>query len=726
VRVAHAHKAATYLMVGAAFIAMTSGGGVSPLAWVVGAVGLPASWFCERPRIEHKGWHLGFTLASVCMLLYTGLSAIATTDVLTSSADLLIWLVVAKACNRRASRDWLQLYLLAFLMLVSGSVLNLDLIYGVCFLTFVLAATWALALFHLRRELEEQHAVAARGGTVASGASLEAALASRSVVDRRFFTTTGGVSLLLFVGTALFFLSIPRVGLGFMFKGRTGRSMIGFSEEVRLGGHGRIKDDKTVVMRATLPPALGGRSAPHVHWRGVSFDMYSRGQWSRSRKSLATSYRQEIVSTTKGRRIMNTPFTLGRETEELMQAGVLQDIWLDPLDSDVLFAAAQPLVFETGFPARNRSLPPQFNDDIRLPHSAAVHYQVWSNFDHPPVDQLRADSGAVPARLAGYLQLPVEITARTRDLARTITAGLDNNWDKAQAITDWLTGNLRYTLELEDPGAQEPVDFFLFDRKEGHCEYFASAFVILARAVGIHARNVNGFLGGEWNEYDRYVAVRAGDAHSWAEVYFPSHGWVTFDATPSAQADQLGRGGSGALDRLRRFMDTLRFQWSRWVIEYDLASQLGLFRDIGSALKGAGRALKASVASARTWLWGQGWLLAPLLLLVVAIAAWRLRRRSSSKKQRRDRAGRTPVGRIYLRLRQRLVAHGVPLQAAQTPREIAQRFSQDHHDAAPQLAQLTELYYAAEYGPSTPAAEEAAVAQARALADRTERALDGK
>ena len=71
-------------------------------------------------------------------------------------------------------------------------------------------------------------------------------------------------------------------------------------------------------------------------------------------------------------------------------------------------------------------------------------------------------------------------------------------------------------------------DFFLFDRKKGHCEYFASAFAVLARAANIPTRTVNGFLGGEWNEYRGYVAVRAGDAHSWDEVYFPGSGWVTF------------------------------------------------------------------------------------------------------------------------------------------------------------------------------------------------------
>src|SRR5678815_2739551 len=99
-----------------------------------------------------------------------------------------------------------------------------------------------------------------------------------------------------------------------------------------------------------------------------------------------------------------------------------------------------------------------------------------------------------------------------------ITKGLVNDYDKVVAIRGWLMNKLTYTLVLADPGRQEPVDFFLFDRKKGHCEYFASAFAVLARAVAVPTRQVNGFLGGEWNEYQGYVAVRAGDV---ALVFVP-------------------------------------------------------------------------------------------------------------------------------------------------------------------------------------------------------------
>src|SRR5262249_36937072 len=217
----------------------------------------------------------------------------------------------------------------------------------------------------------------------------------------------------------------------------------------------------------------------------------------------------------------------------------------------------------------------------------------------PAPDTLRAAPGGFPASYEAYLQLPPEITRRTRDLARTITAGMKTQYDKALAIKRWLVNNLSYTLVLVDPGDQEPVDFFLFDRKEGHCEYFASAFAVLARAVAIPTRQVNGFLGGEWNEYQGYVAVRAGDAHSWDEIYISGAGWITIDPTPPGDIDALGRGGSGWTGRLGRLLDTLRFQWNKWVIEYDLASQLMLFKQVGSAFGDGASAVKALVIDAK-------------------------------------------------------------------------------------------------------------------------------
>jgi protein-glutamine gamma-glutamyltransferase len=724
-RFAIAHKTATYVMVGCAYFALIAGGGVAPLISLGGLVALIASWWWEPPLIRFERWSLLWTIGSLIALLYSLLTAVASADFLGVGAEFLVWLIVAKAFNRRSARDWQQMYLLAFLMLVAGSVLNPDLTYGVFFLGFVIASTWALTLFHLRREMEDNLLVKHAADRASERVEVRRILDSRRIVNGRFFIGTGALSLGVFVGAALVFLALPRIGVGFFLKARSGITLAGFSDGVKLGGHGVIKNDATVVMRVEIASRYGGREAPEIHWRGVAFDHYEHGQWSRRNDAPNTAQTLEETATIDRRYLMwDGPQLTSNAIDALSRQLVRQDIWLDPLESDVLFGASRPRIVQYAHTLRPRKTIPERNDEIRLDHGTTIHYAVWSQLTPPDPDALRAATGNLPMGYTNYLQLPAEITPRTRELARTITAGLSNQYDKAMAIKQWLVNNLTYTLELAEPGKQEPVDFFLFTRKKGHCEYFASAFAVLARAVGIPTRQVNGFLGGEWNEYQGYVAVRAGDAHSWAEVYFPGtapgagSGWATFDPTPPGDVDALGRGGSGWTARLGRFLDTMRFQWNKWVIEYDLASQLALFKEVGGAFQRGAAAIKRGVIHVKNAL-VQVW---PVLVAIVAgVALWLRRRRRHpvdelvvGRKARPRR--RSPIAEVYDEVVRALAKAGTPREPAVTPRELAARLAARGDATAPQIGELTELYYAAEWGRRRDdAAEQRAVALAHEI-----------
>ena len=700
-RFAVAHKTASYLMVVFAFLAMTAGGGVSGGLVLGGLLTLLMSWWWEPPRIRFEKWSWIWTTLSLLALAYAMLTATVTGDFLGVGSQFLIWLVVVKAFNRRAARDWQQMYLLAFLMLVAGSVLNPDLTYGVCFLGFVLASTWAMTLFHLRREMEDNLLVKHAADRTSERVEVRRILESRRIVGGRFFVGTGMLSLGVFLMSAAVFLALPRVGIGFFLKKRGGLTLAGFSDGVKLGGHGVIKQDSTVVMRVEIDGAYGGRSAPAIHWRGVAFDRYSRGEWSRSPQAPLTNDDLTRTRTRDFRDLFYTGPTLSRAAmEALASTWVRHDVWLDPLDSDILFGASMPRIFEYPHVVNPKRTQPERNDEVRVAHGSTLHYTVYSQLAAPSPDELRAATGPLPHGFDVYLQLDPQITPRTRAKALEITRGLTTTYDKAMAIKAWLTTNLTYTLELADPGTQEAVDFFLFDRKKGHCEYFASAFAVLARINGIPTRNVNGFLGGEWNEYKGYVAVRAGDAHSWDEVYFPGLGWVTFDATPPGNIDMLGRGGSGWRARLGRLLDTLRFQWTKWVIEYDLASQLELFRSIGRGLKRGALAIKRGLIEVKDTAVDHWPVPAGLAVAGVALVLARRRRRSVAPSDtRRDRPRtRSTVAAVYDQALKSLAKAGVPRGASTTPRELATQLSQRAQPGAAQLGELTELYYAAEWG----------------------------
>lgn len=712
-RFALTHKATTYLLLAFAYLAMTGGGGLSVLVSLLGAAGLVVSWWWEPPLVEPARWAKVWTASSVLVLAYSVLSALATADYLRVGAEFLVWLVVAKACNRAAARDWLQLYLLAFLMLVAGSVLNAELSYGVCFLGFVITSTWALALFQLRREMEDSFLVKHADDQSSERVHVRRILESRRIVTGRFLLGTALLSLGVFLGAALLFLALPRVGFGFLGNRRAGLSMAGFSDGVKLGGHGVIKRDPTVVMRVELPARWGDRDAAAIHWRGVAFDRYARGNWSRSRAAPLTRTEWSSAGFRRERRqLLYDKARIPRdELARRAEGAAVQNIYLDPMDTDVLFGAAMPLTFETEQRPGGRP-PNERNDEIRLPRTGTVHYQVTSRLDTPAAASLRTAAVALPAGYQVYLQLPPEITERTRELAAQLTAGKPTQYDRALAIRDYLTSTFAYTLEQADPGQQEAVDFFLFTRKKGHCEYFASAFVVLARAAGIPSRNVNGFLGGEWNEYDQYVAVRAGDAHSWAEVYFGEHGWVTFDATPPGQIDELGRGAAGSLARLQRFLDTLRFQWTKWVIEYDLGRQLSVFRSVGRSLRDGAQSVKAALRAA--WhVSKRAWPLGAALALALAIYLSRRWRSAPAMVGGGATAQRSPVTAALLRAERALSRRGLGRDRASTPVEHARELDARAVIGAKTYRELAELHERAIWGGR---ADAAAAARAEELA----------
>jgi transglutaminase-like putative cysteine protease len=166
--------------------------------------------------------------------------------------------------------------------------------------------------------------------------------------------------------------------------------------------------------------------------------------------------------------------------------------------------------------------------------NAGEVYQVTATSSNASVVQLENAGTTYPQWAKDrYLQLPDSITPRTRRLAQQITSGYNNPYDKAMAVTNYLRQNIHYSQTIPDPPAnQEIIDWFLFDLRQGFCNYYATAEVVLLRAVGIPARWSVGYAEGQALQDGSFV-VRQRDAHAWPEVYFPGYGWVEFEPTAS-------------------------------------------------------------------------------------------------------------------------------------------------------------------------------------------------
>jgi hypothetical protein len=296
-------------------------------------------------------------------------------------------------------------------------------------------------------------------------------------------------------------------------------------------------------------------------------------------------------------------------------------------------------------------------------------------------------------------------------MALDITRDQTTAYDKARAIEDYLHANFGYTLDLPAAMPDDPIAFFLLDIKKGHCEFFASAMAVMLRSIGIPARLVNGFLQGSFNELSGQYTVRASDAHTWVEVYFPAYGWVGFDPTPPA-----GRSSQALLfGRISLYLDAFQTFWEEWVINYDILHQVTLarrlerssrdlsrdsrqyFREQYRAMVGFVRLRTEAVLQNRA---------AALVLLLTGFAAvlaflqrklisrW-FRERLMLRHARNGKTSPEDATLAYLRLLRLLERSGFRKAPAQTPTEFALSVPEP---AGPLVRSFTSLYLRSRFG----------------------------
>jgi hypothetical protein len=288
--------------------------------------------------------------------------------------------------------------------------------------------------------------------------------------------------------------------------------------------------------------------------------------------------------------------------------------------------------------------------------------------------------------VASFTQLPDNLDARIPELARQLAKGSQSALETAQRMSDHLQTQFGYTLDLGAGGGEDPLAAFLFARRSGHCELFASALTVMLRSLEIPARVVNGFVASERNGTGDYYLVRARDAHAWVEVLVEPSRWAVFDPTP---AEPAVSGPWWAPQRLAMTLEAVRLSWDRWVVSFSRDDQRELKirgTRLGHALAAGLERTMRSLASASgpTWL---GFLTAGIAL-GFGLIGWRLagrRRRRASLEQ--------PAVSAYRRMLVLLRRNGRAKPASQTPLEYAAQIGPE----APEVEQITVIYAAARY-----------------------------
>jgi protein-glutamine gamma-glutamyltransferase len=504
-------------------------------------------------------------LTIACVGFYIADALFISRAFLGATVHLILFVMLVRLFSAQKDRDHYLLAVLAFVMVLAAAVLTVDSTFLLALAGFVLVGVATFILMEMAHSAQRSPVLARELSVHHAYRKLSFAIAGIAPV----------LLLLIFVGGGLIFFILPRVSAGYL-NAYTGASDLtsGFSDHVELGRIGQIQQSKTVVMHVQVEGDTAG--AFSLKLRGVALNNFDGRNWSNTRDKVTLSRGPD------GR------FDLwARNPQPTAGRSVHYRVTLEPFLSEVFFLMARPKSLQGNY----RTVSVDTAEDVfdlDAEHPVA-RYEADSDFRRPDPARLHQSSATYPADvLLSNLQLPA-LDARIKPLAEQISAKAVSPYDKAAAIADYLRLHYGYTLQLPSTTPRDPIANFLFVRRQGHCEYFASSMAIMLRTVGIPSRVVNGFSGGEFNDITSQYVIRASDAHSWVEAYIPGEGWMEFDPTPSS-----GSGANTQWTRFMLYMDAMSSFWQEWVVNYDFAHQIRLTQD-------ASRGSRAAVAQAQSW-----------------------------------------------------------------------------------------------------------------------------
>lgn len=522
-----------------------------------------------------------------------------------------LFVSAAKLFQDKRDRDWVFLYLIAFfqMLLAAGLTFNATFVASLAaFLFFFISTLAAFEIRRARRDVsqteEEIVAPLAQPQQVKYRAKGDSADERKGHRVRYLLGASFAQIVIVAALTLPFFFLIPRLGGGGVAGGfNEGDAITGFSDRVELGQVASIKKSPRVVMRVRL-----NRKPPrYLRWRGVALEHYDGRAWSLFSDPPRPDRREGIGqgrNSTEGAEAdaqFTRNYVLDRDRMEAPSNGrrierIEQIIVLEPLSTDTLFAA--PVAFRLRGPIGTIFKDKWTGALSALSSKGRTTYIVSSDVTVPTEMELRAAAPAYPPDVVKYLQQP-KLDPRISGLAHDITRNAPTPYDKARAIENFLKTEFHYTLDLKAAEA-DPLADFLFQTREGHCEYFATAMAMMLRTIGIPSRIVNGFQMGEYNELNDMYTVRESDAHSWVEAYFPrTESWVEFDPTPSAGINDYSQGG--LLARLRKYADAMEVFWLDYIVTLDRDEQASIMVDLQHRLLSVKDRFLAYYGSVKLW-----------------------------------------------------------------------------------------------------------------------------
>jgi protein-glutamine gamma-glutamyltransferase len=693
----HYFELALYLLVLTGFVTLASSGGLDLPSQLLTGLALAVRGVMLARRRQFVISERWTTPLSIIYFAFFAADYFAFShSFLPATVHLALFGVIVRMFSVRRERDYITLAILAFLMVLAAAVLTVDSVFLFSFAAFMLMAVATFVLMEMRRSSHSADVQARHSTDPQEHRHLAFSLVR----------ILPALVLMILAGGAVFFFLLPRMSAGYLGGYTYGTDLSsGFRDHVQLGQIGRIQQSNAVVMHVQIDDDSMGRY--DLRWRGVALANFDGFEWSNTRGQFVLQRQSDDNFAVPW--LQNTLLPSHSSPDLKREKLIHYRVLMEPIGTNVFFLApwARSINGDYRILAADPGGAVYDFDNQR----AISRYEATSDIETPLPAELRKASQEYPAQvLRDYLRLPA-VDPRIPRLSAQITASASNNYDKAIALQNYLRTHFGYTLQLPQRQVNDPLANFLFERKQGHCEYFASAMAVMLRTVNIPSRVVNGFRSDEFNDLTGNYVIRAKDAHAWVEAYFPGYGWQTFDPTPG------GLGGTPqGWGRLSLYVDAMSSFWRDWIVSYDTSHQYMLGQ---AAINGT----RGSWEGARIWArrkyhsllqWARRsqdhverspgrWILIGLSVTLGLLLLGNLGRITRWLHERwlhahPERAPDQVAAIWYARMSSLLARRGVKKAATITPQEFLEEIA-DSRLREP-VAHFTEMYESARFGHS--------------------------